>query len=184
MRFALLAVLALAASPAVAKNPQVVLETNQGNVTIELFADKAPITTKNILEYVDSGFYDGIVCHRIIKGFMLQCGGFTADLKQKQPRAPIKNEATNGLKNEKYTLAMARTSVVDSATAQFFINVKDNDFLNNSGTTPQAYGYAVFGKVVAGQDVVDKIKAVPTGTKSGMQDVPTTAIEIKSAKKK
>ncbi len=168
----------------VSANPHVVIDTSMGQIEVELFADKAPISTKNFLEYADKGHFNGTIFHRVINNFMIQGGGFNKEMVQKPTAPPIKNEATNGLKNEKYTLAMARTSVVDSATAQFFINVKDNDFLNNSGTTPQAYGYAVFGKVVAGQDVVDKIKAVPTGTKSGMQDVPTTAIEIKSAKKK
>jgi cyclophilin family peptidyl-prolyl cis-trans isomerase len=165
-------------------NPHVVIETSMGQIEIELFQEQAPISTKNFLEYVEKGFYNGTIFHRVINNFMIQGGGFNKDMSQKPTAAPIKNEATNGLKNEKYTLAMARTSVVDSATAQFFINVKDNDFLNHSSPTPQGYGYAVFGKVVSGQDVVDKIRAVPTGTKAGMQDVPSTVVEIKTAKRK
>ncbi|MES2965048.1 MAG: peptidylprolyl isomerase [Bdellovibrionota bacterium] len=165
-------------------NPHVVIETSMGQIEIELYQEQAPISTKNFLEYAEKGFYNGTIFHRVINNFMVQGGGFNKDMSQKPTSAPIKNEATNGLKNEKYTLAMARTSVVDSATAQFFINVKDNEFLNHSSPTPQGYGYAVFGKVVGGQDVVDKIKAVPTGTKAGMQDVPTTVVEIKSTKRK
>lgn len=165
-------------------NPHVVIETSMGQIEIELFQEQAPISTKNFLEYVDKGFYNGTIFHRVINNFMVQGGGFVKDMSQKPTAAPIKNEATNGLKNDKYTLAMARTSVVDSATAQFFINVKDNDFLNHTSPDPRGYGYAVFGKVVGGQDVVDKIKAVPTGTKAGMQDVPTTVVEIKTAKRK
>jgi cyclophilin family peptidyl-prolyl cis-trans isomerase len=165
-------------------NPHVVIETSMGQIELELFADKAPISTKNFLEYVEKGHYNGTIFHRVIDNFMIQGGGFNKEMVQKPTAPPIKNEATNGLTNDKYTVAMARTSVVDSATAQFFINVKDNAFLNNSGTTPQQYGYAVFGKVVAGTDVVDKIKAVPTGNKNGMGDVPNSIVEIKSAKKK
>ena len=165
-------------------NPHVVLDTTMGQIEVELFQEQAPISTKNFLEYVEKGHYNGTIFHRVINNFMIQGGGFTKDMSQKPTAAPIKNEATNGLKNEKYTLAMARTSVVDSATAQFFINVKDNDFLNHTSPDPRGYGYAVFGKVVAGQDVVDKIKAVPTGTKAGMQDVPNATVEITSAKRK
>jgi len=164
------------------KNPVVVLDTSMGSIKVELYADKAPVTVKNFLEYVNSGHYDGTVFHRVIPNFMIQGGGMTADLKEKKSRAPIKNEAGNGLKNERGTLAMARTSVVDSATAQFFINVKDNDFLNHRDETSQGFGYAVFGKVIEGMDVVDKIKAVPTGSRSGHQDVPLEAVVIKSAK--
>ncbi len=166
------------------KNPLVVMETSLGIIEIELFADKAPISTENFLKYVDDGFFAGTIFHRVIADFMIQGGGFTEDMNQKKTRDPIKNEATNGLKNERGTLAMARTMIVDSATAQFFINVKDNPFLNNRGTDMQSYGYAVFGKVVAGMDVVDKIRAVKTGSKKGMDDVPETAVLIKSAKRK
>jgi peptidyl-prolyl cis-trans isomerase A (cyclophilin A) len=167
-----------------AKNPVVVMETSLGTIEIELFADKAPISTENFLKYTDKGFYNGTIFHRVISNFMIQGGGFTPDMSQKETMAPIKNEATNGLKNDRGTIAMARTMIVDSATAQFFINVKDNDFLNNRGTDMQSYGYAVFGKVTSGMDVVDKIKAVPTGIKAGMQDVPETAVVIKSVKRK
>lgn len=166
------------------KNPVVVMETSLGTVEMELFADKAPISAENFLKYVDDHFYDGTIFHRVIKGFMIQGGGFTQGMEQKSTRAPIKNEATNGLKNERGTLAMARTMVVDSATAQFFINVVDNPFLNNTGTDPQRYGYAVFGKVVSGMDVVDKIKDTPTTVKNGMPDVPATPVVIKSIKRK
>jgi len=167
-----------------AQNPIVVMETSLGTVEIELFADKAPISTENFLKYVDEGFFPGTIFHRVIADFMIQGGGFTEDMNQKKTREPIKNEATNGLKNERGTLAMARTMVVDSATAQFFINVKDNPFLNNRGTDMQSYGYAVFGKVTSGMDIVDKIRAVKTGAKKGMDDVPETAVLIKSAKRK
>jgi cyclophilin family peptidyl-prolyl cis-trans isomerase len=167
-----------------AQNPVVVMETSYGTIEIELFADKAPISTENFLKYVDDGFFSGTIFHRVIADFMIQGGGFTEDMNQKKTRDSIKNEATNGLKNERGTLAMARTMVVDSATAQFFINVKDNPFLNNRGTDMQSYGYAVFGKVVSGMDIVDKIRAVKTGSKKGMDDVPETAVLIKSAKRK
>jgi cyclophilin family peptidyl-prolyl cis-trans isomerase len=158
------------------------METSLGNVKLELFAKEAPISVKNFLNYVNSGFYDGTVYHRVIPNFMIQGGGFTADLKQKQTNSPIKNEADNGLKNRPGTLAMARTMVVDSATAQFFINVADNGSLNHRDKTPQGYGYAVFGKVSEGMDVVDKIAAVKTGTQKGFRDVPETSVVIKSMK--
>lgn len=165
------------------KNPVVVIETSLGNVEVELFADKAPISVENFLKYTDSGFYANTIFHRVIDGFMIQGGGFTESMSQKPTQAQIKNEATNGLKNDRGTLAMARTNVVDSATAQFFINVKDNSFLNNRDTSPSGYGYAVFGKVTKGMEFVDKIKAVPTTTKNGMENVPTTPVIIKSVKK-
>jgi len=139
---------------------------------------------KNFLEYVDAGFFDGTVFHRVIPGFMIQGGGFGKDMVQKPTRAQIKNEANNGLVNARGTLAMARTNVVDSATAQFFINLKDNDFLNHSSPDPRGYGYAVFGRVISGMDVVDKIAAVPTGSKGGHSDVPKTNVVIESAKRK
>lgn len=148
------------------------LHTNHGDITLELDSEKAPLTVQNFIDYVNSGFYDNTVFHRVIDGFMIQGGGFEPGMNQKQVRAAIQNEAANGLKNDKYTVAMARTSDVHSATAQFFINVKDNDFLNYKSSTSQGFGYCVFGKVVEGQDVVDRIKKVRTGTRNGHQDVP------------
>jgi peptidyl-prolyl cis-trans isomerase A (cyclophilin A) len=170
-----------AGEPAV-KNPVVLMETSLGNVKLELLTKEAPISVKNFLDYVKSGFYDGTVYHRVISNFMIQGGGFTADLNQKQTNPPIKNEADNGLKNLRGTLAMARTMVVDSATAQFFINVVDNGTLNQRDKTQQGYGYAVFGKVSEGMDVVDKIAAVRTGIQKGFRDVPETPVVIKSMK--
>ena len=154
-------------------------ETSLGSFTLELDAAKAPITVENFLSYVDEGFFDGLIFHRVIPGFMIQGGGFTPDMSQKKNRAPIRNEATNGLKNARGTIAMARTSEINSATAQFFINLSDNAFLDNA---PGNFGYAVFGKVVEGMDVVDKIKAVKTGGK-GMfpTDVPQETITIEKA---
>jgi peptidyl-prolyl cis-trans isomerase A (cyclophilin A) len=166
----------------VARNPVVLMETSLGNVKLELFLREAPISVKNFLDYVNSGFYNGTVFHRVIPNFMIQGGGFTADLIQKQTSPPIRNEADNGLKNMPGTLAMARTPVVDSATAQFFINVADNASLNHRDKTPQGYGYAVFGKVSEGMDVVEKIAAVKTGTQKGFQNVPETSVVIKSIK--
>ncbi len=154
------------------------LHTNKGDITIELNAEKAPETVKNFLEYVNSGFYNGTIFHRVINKFMIQGGGFDVDMKQKQTRAPIKNEAANGLANDIYTIAMARTSDPQSATAQFFINVKDNGFLNYTAPTPQGYGYCVFGKVVAGKEVVDAIAKVPTGNRGVFQDVPVEDVII------
>ncbi len=162
-------------------NPVVIMETSLGNVKIELFEKEAPISVKNFLGYSKSGFYSGTIFHRVINGFMVQGGGFTADFKQKPTEAPIKNEAGNGLKNERGTLAMARTGIVDSATAQFFINSVNNDFLNQRDKTQQGFGYAVFGKVVEGMDVIDKIAAVKTVTR-GFPDVPETPVIIKSVK--
>ena len=165
-----------------AKNPTVTMETSLGTIEVELFQDKAPISVENFLKYVSEGFFDKTIFHRVIPTFMIQGGGFTEDMKQKSTHAPIKNEAMNGLKNQRGTLAMARTSVVDSATAQFFINTVDNDFLNYSGPGP-SYGYAVFGKVTKGMDVVDKIKAVPTTNKGMNENVPVSPVFIKSVKK-
>ncbi|MFO0849228.1 MAG: peptidylprolyl isomerase [Gemmataceae bacterium] len=162
-------------------NPTVVMETSMGTIKIELFEDKAPITVKNFLDYVDSKHYDGTVFHRVIDGFMIQGGGFEPGMKQKPTKGAIKNEATNGLTNTKYTLAMARTSAPDTATAQFFINVKDNDFLNHKG--PAQFGYCVFGRVVEGTEVVDKIKGVKTANKGGHGDVPVEDVVIKSVKR-
>jgi peptidyl-prolyl cis-trans isomerase B (cyclophilin B) len=157
------------------------LSTNYGDITIELNAEKAPITVANFLSYIEKGFYEGLVFHRVIKSFMIQGGGMDADMKQKPTDAPIKNEADNGLSNDKYTIAMARTSVPDSATAQFFINVKDNDFLNHTAPTSSGWGYCVFGKVVAGMDVVDQIEAVSTASRGGHQDVPVEPVVITKA---
>jgi peptidyl-prolyl cis-trans isomerase B (cyclophilin B) len=174
-----------AAQDAAAKGgkPVVTLTTSLGAIELELDAEKAPVTVANFLAYVDAGHFDGTIFHRVIPGFMIQGGGFTGDMTQKPTKAPIKNEATNGLQNARGTVAMARTNVVDSATAQFFINLKDNDFLNHTGPG-QGYGYAVFGRVTKGMDVVDKIAAVPTGSKGGHQDVPKTNVVIESAKRK
>jgi len=164
------------------KNPVVTMSTSMGDIRIELDADKAPITTRNFLDYVKEGFYDGLIFHRVIPGFMIQGGGFDPQMKQKGGKSPIKNEATNGLKNKNGSIAMARTNVVDSATAQFFINVKDNDFLNHRNTSPDAFGYAVFGEVIEGLDVVQKIEKVKTGNRGGHQDVPVEAVVINSVK--
>jgi peptidyl-prolyl cis-trans isomerase A (cyclophilin A) len=169
-------------SESVARNPVVLMETSLGNVKLELFAKEAPLSVKNFLDYVNSGFYDGTVYHRVIPNFMIQGGGFTSDLMQKQTNLPIRNEADNGLKNRSGTLAMARTMVVDSATAQFFINVADNSPLNHRDKTSQGYGYAVFGKVSDGMDVVHKIAAVKTGMQKGFRDVPETPVVIRSMK--
>ena len=160
---------------------KVKLDTSMGAITLELDEAKAPLTVANFVKYVEAGHYDGTIFHRVIDGFMVQGGGFTRDMKQKPVQAPIKNESTNGLKNAMYTVAMARTGVRDSATAQFFINVKDNAFLDYSGESPQGYGYAVFGKVVEGQDVVDKIRKVPTGTTGGHENVPREPVVIVKA---
>lgn len=162
------------------QNPIVTMSTSLGDVKIELYADKAPITAQNFLDYVGEQFYDGLIFHRVIPGFMIQGGGFDPAMKQKKPRAPIKNEAANGLKNKIGSLAMARTSVVDSASAQFFINVKDNDFLDHRNTSADGYGYAVFGQVIEGLDVVQKIEKVKTGSRGMHQDVPVEAVVINS----
>lgn len=173
---------AAAKSPAPAKAPHVVMKTSLGEMTIELYPDKAPISVKNFLDYVDAKFYDGTIFHRVIPTFMIQGGGFGGDMQQKPTRAPIKNEAGNGLKNTVGTLAMARTNVVDSATAQFFINTVDNGFLDHRDETQAGFGYAVFGKVVNGLDVVKKIAAVPTTTKAPYQNVPVTPVVIESVR--
>lgn len=162
-------------------NPNVLIKTSLGDITIELFSNEAPITVKNFLQYVNSGHYSNTIFHRVISGFMIQGGGFTKDMNKKGgASAPIKNEADNGLGNDKGTLAMARTNVVDSATDQFFINVADNKFLNHRSKSPQEYGYAVFGKVIKGMDVVDKIRQVKTVSHGGYQDVPATPVIIES----
>lgn len=180
---------AVAAGGARAANPVVVIETSMGNIKVELFEDKAPITVKNFLAYTDDKHYDGTVFHRVIgkensgKDFMIQGGGYGPGLKEKPTKAPIKNEASNGLQNKRGTLAMARTGVVDSATAQFFINVADNSFLDHKGPNPREFGYAVFGQVIEGMDVVDKIKAVKTTSKGGHDDVPAEDVVIKSIRR-
>jgi peptidyl-prolyl cis-trans isomerase B (cyclophilin B) len=159
-------------------HPLVKLETSLGDITLELYPDKAPVTVANFLEYVKAGFYNGTIFHRVINGFMIQGGGLDAQMHQKPTRAPIKNEADNGLKNDAYTVAMARTADPNSATAQFFINVANNAFLNHTAKTPQGWGYAVFGKVIKGKEVVDKIKAVPTTTQGPYQNVPQEPVTI------
>ncbi|MFD8993861.1 peptidylprolyl isomerase [Streptomyces abikoensis] len=159
------------------------LKTNHGDIVLELNEEKAPKTVENFLAYVDKGHYDGTIFHRVIPGFMVQGGGFKPGMDQKPTDAPIDNEADNGLKNTAYTVAMARTNDPHSATAQFFINVNDNDFLNFTSKSPNGWGYAVFGQVVEGQDVVDKIKAVKTGTRGFHQDVPKDDVVIESAKR-
>lgn len=162
------------------KNPVVLMSTSMGNIRIELDAEKAPITTKNFLDYVSAGHYNGLIFHRVIAGFMIQGGGMDAQMKEKRGHAPIKNEAANGLQNKLGTIAMARTNAVDSATSQFFINVKDNDFLNHRSTAPAEYGYAVFGQVVEGMDVVHRIEKVKTGRRGYHDDVPVEAVVIQS----
>ncbi len=153
----------------------ITIRTNHGDITAELFEDKAPVTCENFRRYVKDGFFDGTIFHRVIPNFMIQGGGLDADMRQKPTREPIKNEADNGVPNRRGTLAMARTADVDSATAQFFINLRDNDFLNHGG---RDFGYAVFGEVVDGMDVVDAIAAVPTGNRGGHGDVPLKTVEI------
>lgn len=162
-------------------NPKVKLTTSLGDIVIQLNSEKAPISAANFLTYVNEGFYNGTVFHRIIPDFMAQGGGFDTNFDQKEVHAPIKNEADNGLKNTRGTLAMARTNVPDSATAQFFINYKDNAFLNHTGKNASGWGYAVFGEVIEGMDVVDKMAMQATGNRSGHQDVPKTDIVIEKA---
>ena len=159
-----------------------VFETSLGNFEVELFEKEAPVSSENFLAYVDDGFFDGVIFHRVIPGFMIQGGGFEPGMKQKKTKAPIKNEANNGLKNSRGTLAMARTNDINSATAQFFVNLVDNDFLDYSG--PSNYGYAVFGKVTAGMDVIDKIAKVATTNRSGHQNVPAADVVITRAARK
>jgi peptidyl-prolyl cis-trans isomerase B (cyclophilin B) len=157
------------------------LETSLGDIVLELDEAKAPKTTANFLQYVREGHYDGLIFHRVIDGFMIQGGGLTANMQERKTRAPIPNEANNGLKNRAYTIAMARTNDPHSATSQFFINVKDNAFLDYKAPTPQGWGYAVFGKVVKGTEVVDRIRAVPTTTKGFFENVPVTPVVIRKA---
>jgi len=166
-----------------AKNPRVLMKTNKGDITIELFAKKAPKSVANFLKYVEQKFYNGLIFHRVIDNFMIQGGGFSADMTQKKTNAPIINEATNMLKNTNGTLAMARTNVINSATAQFFINVKDNDFLNHRDMSARGFGYAVFGKVVKGMSVVKAIKKVKTHNNGRFQNLPVSNVIIKEMKK-
>jgi cyclophilin family peptidyl-prolyl cis-trans isomerase len=155
-------------------------ETTLGNFTVELYDDKAPVSAENFLKYVDEGFFDGTVFHRIVPGFVIQGGGFTEDMTQKKNHPPIKNEADNGVKNTRGTLSMARTNDINSATSQFFVNLKDNDFLDH---TRGNFGYAVFGKVTEGMDVIDKIAAVKTGRRRGFEDVPLDAVIMTSVRR-
>lgn len=180
---AILAVGAAAFGPAAegGDKPVVTFSTSMGDITIELLSKEAPVTAKNFLEYVDAGFFDGTIFHRVIPGFVIQGGGFTADMNQKSTRAPIKNEADNGVKNTRGTLSMARTADINSATSQFFINLKDNDFLDH-GT--RDFGYAVFARVVEGMDVVDRIAGVKTGNHGPHSDVPTEPVVTNTARRK
>jgi peptidyl-prolyl cis-trans isomerase B (cyclophilin B) len=167
----------------ISDNPQVALQTSKGKIVLELYPDKAPVTVKNFLEYVDSDFYDGTIFHRVIKDFMIQGGGFTSDMKRKKTQDPIVNEADNGLKNAKGTIAMARTMDPHSATAQFFINLKDNAFLDFKSKTPRGWGYTVFGKVIQGMDVVEAIGTSPTTSKGRHRNVPADTVLIEEAVK-
>lgn len=162
------------------QNPTVLMSTSLGDITLELDAEKASVTVENFLQYMSDGFFDGTIFHRVIDGFMIQCGGFTADMQQKPTRATIANEAGNGLANDRGTIAMARTQVVDSATAQFFINLADNASLNHRDESPTGFGYAVFGRVVEGMETVDAIRQVATGNHAGHGDVPLEAVTIES----
>jgi len=172
----------LGSGAALGQNPQVELKTSRGSIVVELYADKAPKTVANFLQYVKDGFYNGTIFHRVIDGFMIQGGGFERDMQEKsKTRAPIENEAGNRVNNDTGTLAMARTPNPHSASAQFFINLKDNDFLNYREPTPQGYGYAVFGKVTRGMDVVNKIAKVPTANAGPHQNVPREPVIIESA---
>jgi peptidyl-prolyl cis-trans isomerase B (cyclophilin B) len=166
-----------------AENSKVLLDTSKGEIVLELYPDKAADTVKNFLDYVDAKFYDGTIFHRVIPNFMIQGGGFTDDMKQKSTQPPIKNEADTGVENDRGTIAMARTSDPHSATAQFFINTVDNDFLNHKNKTPQGWGYAAFGKVIEGMDTVDAISAVKTATRGMYGDVPVEAVVIISARR-
>jgi len=177
--FALFSLMCLQLNSAYA-NPKVLMETSKGDLTIELYENEAPRTVKNFLSYASEGFYNNLIFHRVIKDFMIQGGGMDSEMRQKDPKPPIKNEARRGLGNNRGTIAMARTNVVDSATAQFFINVKDNDFLNHTDKTARGFGYAVFGEVIKGMDVVDSIARAKTGIFNGFSDVPKEPILIKN----
>ena len=168
-----------AANPA---NPVVVLETTMGNIVVELRQDRAPASVQNFLAYAKSGHYDGTIFHRVLRGFMIQAGGYTPDLEAKPTRPPVRNEATNGLRNVRGTVALARSSAIRSATAEFFINVEDNGQLNHRGLTPDMYGYAVFGRVLEGMDVVDRIAALPVKAVDGHEAVPVEPVVIKKVR--
>ena len=178
-----LSVIAAVAPAAAGDAPKVALETDKGRIVLELYPDKAPKTVQNFLDYVDAGHYNSTIFHRVIPNFMIQGGGMTASMKEKPTKAPIKNEADNGLKNQRGAVAMARTQVPDSATAQFFINTVDNDFLDFKNKTVQGWGYAVFGKVVEGLEVVDAIAKVKTANRGGHQDVPADTVMILKAER-
>jgi cyclophilin family peptidyl-prolyl cis-trans isomerase len=187
--FVLLGLLLQAPAPAAPPqpapgNPIVVVETSMGTISIELFKDQAPVSTANFLQYVRDGFYPGTVWHRVVPGYVIQGGGFTADLTEKPTRPPIQNEATNGLANRRGTVAMARTRTLRSATSQFYINLSNNTQLDHRGFSPEVFGYAVFGRVIEGMDVVDRIGAVKTGVKDGMDDVPLEPVIIKGITEK
>ena len=184
MKMLVLSVSLLVSFNTFAANPHIVIKTNMGEIEAELFEDKAPISVKNFLAYVQKGHYKNTIFHRVINNFMIQGGGFDKDLKEKSSDAPIKNEAGNGLKNENGTLAMARMQEVDSASAQFYINVNDNGFLDHRDNSSSGFGYAVFGKVVKGMPVVNKIKAVKTGTRGPLEDVPLEPVTILDITKK
>ena len=173
-----------ATAPKELKNVQIIIDTSLGAITAELYTAKAPATVSNVLSYIDAKFYDATIFHRVIDGFMIQGGGFTRDMIQKKNQAPVKNEADNGLRNERGTLAMARTSIVDSATSQFFINLIDNSFLDFKSKTDAGWGYCVFGKVVEGMDVVDKIAKVRTDLAGRLQNVPVEPVVINSVRRK
>jgi cyclophilin family peptidyl-prolyl cis-trans isomerase len=162
-----------------AGNPLVVVETSMGSFTIELFKDQAPVSTQNFLQYIKDGFYPGTIFHRVVSGYVIQGGGFTEDLTEKRTRPPIQNEATNGISNRRGTVAMARTRLLRSATSQFYVNVADNRSLDHTGYSPDEFGYAVFGRVIEGMDVVDRIAVVPTTERGGMPNVPVTPVFIK-----
>lgn len=185
LSFALFSFLFFSTTPYAEENiVNVIIKTTKGEMTVELYKDKAPVTVENFLSYVDSQFYDGTIFHRVIKDFMIQGGGLTPDFVEKEANSPIKNEADNGLKNDKYTIAMARTMDPHSATCQFFINHTDNDFLNHTAKTEDGWGYCVFGKVTGGMDVVEAIANTKTMTAHGMRDVPRETIEIISIRRK
>lgn len=184
MKTLLVSLMLLSSISAMAANPKITIKTNQGDIEAELFEDKAPVTVKNFLSYVEKGHYKGTIFHRVINNFMIQGGGFDKDMKEKNVGSPIKNEAANGVKNETGTLAMARTNVVNSATAQFFINVADNAFLDHRDTSDQGFGYAVFGKVTSGMPIVNKIKMVKTGSRGMFEDVPAEPVVILDIVKK
>lgn len=186
MKKIVIALMFLAVSTGIfaAQNPVVIMKTSMGEVEIELFQDKAPLTVANFLSYTDKGFYNGTIFHRVISNFMIQGGGFTPGMDEKKTSSPVKNEASNGISNKRGTVAMARTMDVHSATSQFFINVVDNGFLDYKASTSDGFGYCVFGRVVKGMDVVDRIKSVQTGNSGYFQDVPLSNVVIQSIKRK